>query len=212
MPKQSSEERQVADLAKLVREIVRDLAVGIPPMNLSGPFDKAFNLCIRVKHVAECLARRPAPTGLRIPPPDVQTARVMAVLGWMLVIQLRGRKGHGAAADDLLKLRVLADSLDGGKAPGGAGKEEAGRTAAELSQEALAIGAFVDHPGWTNKQIAKAAGCNPKSLYRWELFKSARAVMREGKGELPKGAKSKDGELEAYSENPKGESRFKDYE
>ena len=141
----------------------------------------------------------PLQRGCGFPPPDPQTARVMALLGWMLVIQLRGRKGHRAAADELLKLKVLADSLDGGKAPDGAGKEEAGRTAAELSQEALAIGAFVDHPGWTNKQIAKAAGCHPKSLDRWELFKAARAIMRQGKAELPRGAKPKKGEIEAYS-------------
>jgi hypothetical protein len=70
---------------------------------------------------------------------------------------------------------------------------------AEPSQEARAIAALVDHTDWTDTQIAAAVGCHPKSLYRWELFKAARAIMRQGKAELPRGAKPKKGEIEAYS-------------
>ncbi len=39
----------------------------------------------------------------------------------------------------------------------------------EQTSERLAI-----NPDWTNKQIADAAGCNAKSLSRWERFKKAR--------------------------------------
>jgi len=50
-------------------------------------------------------------------------------------------------------------------------------------QEALAL--LAKHPDWTNKQITDAIGVNPKSAYRWEVFKQARAAQQGGKAERP---------------------------
>ena len=68
-----------------------------------------------------------------------------------------------------------------------------------LSKEALAIAALKDHPGWTNQEIAKAAGCHPKSLHRFDDFMKAREILRQAtRASIPKGSKSKDGEMEAW--------------
>jgi len=104
---------------------------------------------------------------------------------------------------------LIADALDG------PGKEETGGGAAELSKVARALAALTDHPDWTDEQIAKAAGCNVKSLYRMKKFKDAKALLKEGKGDMPKGSKSKEGDVEAWErdEDPdKGNSLGAQYE
>jgi hypothetical protein len=70
--------------------------------------------------------------------------------------------------------------------------------AATLSKDARALAALADHPDWTDKQIAKAAGCNVKSLYRMKSFTTAKAALKQGRDDMPKGSKSKEGEVEAW--------------
>ena len=69
-----------------------------------------------------------------------------------------------------------------------------------LSKEALAVAALVEHPDWTHKEIAKAAGCHKHSLYRMKQYMGARAAIQQAKADMPRGSKSKDGEMESWDE------------
>lgn len=85
-----------------------------------------------------------------------------------------------------------------GKALDAPGKKEAGGKTAELSKEALALAALTDHPDWTDEQIADAADCCRESLYRMKKFMAAKALLKEGKHDVARGSKSKEGEVEAW--------------
>jgi hypothetical protein len=50
----------------------------------------------------------------------------------------------------------------------------------EMSKKAKALAALADHPEWTDEQIAQAAGCHVKSLYRWKDYARARELLRHG--------------------------------
>jgi hypothetical protein len=58
-----------------------------------------------------------------------------------------------------------------------------------LSKEAKAVAALVDNPGWTDAQIAEAAGCHVKSLYRFQNFVRARDAQELGRLEVIRGTK-----------------------
>ena len=69
----------------------------------------------------------------------------------------------------------------------------------QMSGEARAVGVLAQHPDWTDKQVARAAGVHPKSLYRYQRFKIARGALKDsGQGDLPRGFKTEDGVIEAY--------------
>lgn len=146
MPKQLSDERQAAELAKLLREIARDLGAGILATDVPAPFKKARGLCTMLDHgwtptSGVYDADHPAVRffkkryGVNVTghsfsgasinpcPPDVQTARVRAVRALLWRFQECAQYGHKADADDLAKLLTLADSLQPtAKAPDGDGK------------------------------------------------------------------------------------------
>lgn len=69
-----------------------------------------------------------------------------------------------------------------------------------LSKEALALAVLVDHPDWTHKRIAEAAGCHEKSLNRMKKFMAAKAALEQGQSGIPRGSKAKDGTIEAWDE------------
>ncbi|MEK6675577.1 MAG: hypothetical protein AABZ47_07975 [Planctomycetota bacterium] len=50
-----------------------------------------------------------------------------------------------------------------------------------MSGEAKALAVLTDHPDWTDEQVAKAAGINRTTLYRYDRFKKARSFLEEGK-------------------------------
>lgn len=67
-----------------------------------------------------------------------------------------------------------------------------------LSGEAKALALLVEHPDWTDKQIADAVPCSRTSLYRWDRYRAARKATG---GEIPpSGEKSADGSVEAWDE------------
>lgn len=69
----------------------------------------------------------------------------------------------------------------------------------QMSGEARAVGVLAQHPDWTDKQVARAAGVHPKSLYRYQRFKIARGALKDsGQSDLPRGFKTDDGDIEAY--------------
>jgi hypothetical protein len=76
-----------------------------------------------------------------------------------------------------------------------------------MSGEAKAVAVLITHPDWTNKQIAKAVGCHPKTLNKWNVFRSARAILRAGKLDLLKGIKGRDRSLDAWDEDREEDSR-----
>jgi hypothetical protein len=70
-----------------------------------------------------------------------------------------------------------------------------------MSKKAKALAALADHPDWTDEQIAQAAGCHVKSLYRWEDFVRARELLREARADAMKGSKdAKTGHVDAWDD------------
>ena len=67
-----------------------------------------------------------------------------------------------------------------------------------LSKEGRAIGALLDNPGATNKEIATVAGCHVKSLNRFRHFMAARELLRRGRDSIPSVTKGDEtGQIEA---------------
>lgn len=124
---------------------------------------------------------------------------------------------HQIHGDENEKLLEIADVLDGGgkysepaKAqqpgePNAAAPKSTKRSAtvdkAAMSKKAKALAALADHPGWTDEQIAHAAGCHVKSLYRWNEYTRARELLRQGRDNIPRGTKDGGtGDVEAWDE------------
>lgn len=68
------------------------------------------------------------------------------------------------------------------------------------SLDARALAAFIEHPDWTNVQIAKAAQCNAKSLTRDRCPKFFAAKAAYTAKAAPRGSKDRDSNLEAWDE------------
>jgi hypothetical protein len=147
MSKQS-DERQAAELAKLLREIVRDLGAGILATDLPAPFEKAHGLVTALDRGCKATSGVYAKDdravkyfkkhfGVNVTgdqwfgssfnpmPPDPQSARVRAVHMLLWRFQERAMCGQKAEAADLAKLLMLTDSLcPVAKAPDGAGESK----------------------------------------------------------------------------------------
>ena len=52
---------------------------------------------------------------------------------------------------------------------------------AGVEKEALALAWLTMHPEWTDEQIAAKIGVNRTSLYRFERYKAARSMLKEGR-------------------------------
>ncbi|MCL2330200.1 MAG: hypothetical protein FWC56_02745 [Phycisphaerae bacterium] len=68
----------------------------------------------------------------------------------------------------------------------------------EMGLDIKAVGVLTKHPHWTNKQIAEAIGCHPKSLSRLQGFTDARKIQKQGRYDLPRGTKDADGNMESW--------------
>lgn len=55
-----------------------------------------------------------------------------------------------------------------------------------LSGEAKALATLVQHPEWSDKDIADHVGCSRASLYRWTKYRAAREALKAGRQRLPK--------------------------
>jgi hypothetical protein len=58
-------------------------------------------------------------------------------------------------------------------------------TAGELSGEARALAVLTDHPDWTDARIAESAGVNRTTLYTYDRFTQARALLKASKPTPP---------------------------
>jgi hypothetical protein len=77
-------------------------------------------------------------------------------------------------------------------------KDQPGPKAKRPSKLAQAMGMLHTHPGWSTKKIAERVGCNPKYLSQCRRFTEAKkAIKRLGKNALPRGTKTRAGDLEA---------------
>lgn len=72
------------------------------------------------------------------------------------------------------------------------GRQAGGVESESTSHEARALALLVEHPDWTDKQIAEHIPCHAKSLYRWPRFKVARQAEKQGRNDLPRGTKYPD--------------------
>lgn len=74
----------------------------------------------------------------------------------------------------------------------------------KLSKEAIALATLVDHPEWTNQQVANAVGCHVKTLSskQWRKFKAARGTLAYGRANMPSGSKDNEtGDVEAWNKD-----------
>lgn len=69
----------------------------------------------------------------------------------------------------------------------------------KLTGRSTAIILLKEHPDWKDNRIAKEAGVNRSSLYRWPEYKLLRQLLLEERS-LPRGSKNKDGSIEAIAE------------
>jgi hypothetical protein len=69
------------------------------------------------------------------------------------------------------------------------------------SKIAQAIAILWDHPEWTDKEIAAAAGCSPEHLCRNDKYQAARAAMRDyQKSLLPRAKQHRGSDMDEYGE------------
>jgi len=124
---------------------------------------------------------------------------------------------HDAIGEGIEKVALLAEALGGRllrtaawvathpacrqPAPQPAPKKPPkGREA--MSKKAKALAVLADHPDWTDAQVAHAAGCHVKSLYRWKDYGRARELLQQGRMRLPRGSKdTESGDLEAWEDS-----------
>ena len=122
-------------------------------------------------------------------------ARWMALVrrAWVVLRQSAGRLADGCRGDANPIVGAQAAPRPELPASGSGTPDE------PLSKEAKALAALADHPDWTDRQVAKAAGCQRSSLYRMARFMAAKRILKDGKDLMPEGKKDgKDGAVEAW--------------
>lgn len=67
------------------------------------------------------------------------------------------------------------------------------------SPVAAALAMLILHPDWSDKEIAAFVGCRPATLSESPLYTKAREALAAGRQEMDRGAKSRDGSVEAWS-------------
>jgi hypothetical protein len=69
-----------------------------------------------------------------------------------------------------------------------------------FSNEVLALILLVKQPGWSIAQIAKEVGVSRNRPYRWKRFMQAWNAARRRSHDLPRGFKTREGNIEAFSD------------
>ena len=69
-----------------------------------------------------------------------------------------------------------------------------------LGKHGLALALLAKHPDWSVAKIAETVGCDRKTPYKWPRFRQALNALKSGRESLPRGEKSKSGDLEAWKE------------
>jgi hypothetical protein len=73
------------------------------------------------------------------------------------------------------------------------------KTRGKLLHHAVAL--LLEHPDWTNKQLAANLGCNAKSLSRFDRLKEMRRAMAAGRQDRPRGWKDgRTGHVEGWDD------------
>lgn len=77
---------------------------------------------------------------------------------------------------------------------------DGGGGAPKLSDEAILVASLLEHPEWTDTRRAQELGINRTTIYRYEKYKQAKALLKRGGGNVPRGSKY-DGTIEAIDED-----------
>lgn len=118
---------------------------------------------------------------------------------FLLIRGISNAKSDPAGAEDEWRsARRIAQELCDQSVRGlQAGKASVAKPRTSVSVDSQAIAMMIDHPTWSDTQIANAVGCNRTSLYRGSKFGAAKALIREGKIEQARGYLTEAG-VEAY--------------
>jgi hypothetical protein len=101
---------------------------------------------------------------------------------------------RGQCLGALNRLTWLAEAAEHGP-----GDTLGGR--AKPSKEATAIALLIEHPDWSNQQIAEAVGCNVKYLSQAKKFRAARAAVRGiGQESLRRSGKYRGNDMDAHDD------------
>lgn len=88
---------------------------------------------------------------------------------------------------------------EGGEPPAETPEVDQDRPKVEkVEKECLAVSLLMQHPDWTDTQIASEVGVARTTLYDWPKFKTAKAALKSGRKEFPKGCKDSEGNIEAF--------------
>jgi len=73
-------------------------------------------------------------------------------------------------------------------------------------EHALAL--LVKHPDWSDTRIAETVKVSRQTLYKpaWSRYRAARAVLKSGKADIPRGSKDEHGNLEAWDGDTFGDT------
>src|SRR5262245_54576770 len=106
-----------------------------------------------------------------------------------ILIDLRSKQGSPSKRGQP-RLQRLAEQADVGRE-------------LSISKLAHALALLIEHPEWPDIRIAKAIHVSRSTLYTWWQFRAAKAWLKSGRQELPRGTKAPDGTLEAYLKEDK---------
>jgi hypothetical protein len=141
--------------------------------------EELYDVCERVYDEAYSIFSDAADAGIRLP-------SVPAVDGKFWDFKLL-QSWHNESLREISKPQKHIPEKNGG----GTNK---------LSKEAKVLAALADNPELSDADIAKKAGVNRTSLYRMKKFKKTKEILKRSKEDLPRGSKSKDGDMEAWNE------------
>ena len=148
----------------------------------------------QVTHERRTLPRSPAygdgeGTVEILSPLDPHPYRTVAMALTMFLVTVEPPAKDQGGADDKPKTAAPNDGQDTPQRP---------------SKEALALATLADHPDWTDTRIAKEARCSRTTLYTFTKFMAAKAILQEGKNNLPRGNKYPDHDTEAWDNEGDG--------
>lgn len=100
---------------------------------------------------------------------------------------------HREAVANLKKTELSKPAVSSGEA------DLENKDLPKLPGRSTALILLKEHPDWKDNRIAKEAGVNRSSLYRWPEYKLLRQLLLKERS-LPRGSKNKDGSIEAIAE------------
>ncbi len=121
-----------------------------------------------------------------------------------LILQPETRRALYALGGNIARaaeLDAMTTTANAAKGESDTTTANAPTTKTNVSKIATAIGVLVDHPDWTNKAIAEAAGCSPEYLSRSTIYLAARdAIRASGASGTRRAAQHRGTDMDAYED------------